>query len=561
MMNVIEKHSLIFLGLLLLVFGFIRLYKINEIPSLHGDEVDFGYNAYSILKTGKDMSGVSYPIGTVSSGDYRPALYMYLTIPSIRFFGFNETAIRIPSIVFSLMTIVLIYFVALKLFSDRLVALFSSAFLGFSFWHITLSREASEKIVALFFILLGIYWLFYFLRKKQLLLLFASMISFFLSIHTYYSPRLFLMIFLPAVWIIYQTSLLQRTKMIFAFAIVIFVATTAYFTIGFHTSSERINQLLIFRHPQTMALLGEQIREEGHKANTFITRIFHNKVVNFSLTIAKNYGEYFSPQFLFFDGGFPRRVKIPSIGLINIIEFPLIVYGAYRMVVETYEKRKKYYMIVFIWTFLAFVPASLTFDEIPNIYRTILALPAINMFAAFGLINIWKEYKNRRWFRSIGLSAVVIYCWMFFYFFHQYFVHYEIHASQYRNYAQKELAAILQKDYKSDKRIFVTTLYGGVEQMLRYYLDYDPVNFAKLGYPKNVPYTGFDNILFVPDICPYPQLVSKIRKEYSGDLIIVNASECRGRGIKEDIDSKASVYWKDGSLAYYVVEVSADSTK
>jgi len=561
MKSTIARYSFLLLGLILLISGFFRFYRVNEIPSLHGDEVDFGYNAYSILKTGKDMSGDRFPIGTVSSGDYRPALYMYLTIPSIKIFGFNEIAIRLPTIVFSLLTILLIYLVAIELFSDRFVALFSSIFLGFSFWHIVLSREASEKIVALFFVLLGIYGLLCFIRKKQLLLLMASIISFLLSIHTYYSPRLFLMLFLPTVFIIFQKSLSIRTKGALVLAITFFVLLTVYFTFSFKTSSERINQLLIFRHPETMALLGQQIREEGQKANTTLTRVFHNKIVNFSFTIIKNYGEYLSPGYLFFEGGFPRRVKVPDIGLINIVEFPFIAYGIYRMVVESNEKRKKYHTMLFVWIFLAFIPASLTFDEIPNIYRTILVLPAMNIIAAYGLIAIWKEYKSRSWFKWIGLCIMAIYGWMLFYFFHQYIIHYEIHASQYRNYAQKELATILRKDYKSDKRIYVTTLYGGAEQMLRYYLGYDPVDFAKLGYPKNAPYTGFDNILFVPDICPYPKLVAQIRKEYSGDLVFINAAECRSRGIDEVFPSTARAFWKDGSLAYYVIEVKAQSLK
>ena len=53
---------LLLAGIVLLAF-FLRFYKVTEIPpSLNWDEVSIGYNAYSILKTGRDEWGVFLPI-------------------------------------------------------------------------------------------------------------------------------------------------------------------------------------------------------------------------------------------------------------------------------------------------------------------------------------------------------------------------------------------------------------------------------------------------------------------------------------------------------------------
>ena len=52
-----KKPALIFLIFITLLGAFFRLYKLDKFPpALFGDEVDVGYQAYSILKTGKDLS-------------------------------------------------------------------------------------------------------------------------------------------------------------------------------------------------------------------------------------------------------------------------------------------------------------------------------------------------------------------------------------------------------------------------------------------------------------------------------------------------------------------------
>ena len=57
------KREKLFLIVILFIAFFLRLWKIGEVPvSLFGDELDVGYHAYSILKTGKDYSGNFMPL-------------------------------------------------------------------------------------------------------------------------------------------------------------------------------------------------------------------------------------------------------------------------------------------------------------------------------------------------------------------------------------------------------------------------------------------------------------------------------------------------------------------
>ena len=66
--------------LLIVAAGFaLRLAAINLIPpSLNWDEVSLGYNAYSLLKTGRDEWGTVLPTIFRAYGDYKLPIYIYL---------------------------------------------------------------------------------------------------------------------------------------------------------------------------------------------------------------------------------------------------------------------------------------------------------------------------------------------------------------------------------------------------------------------------------------------------------------------------------------------------
>ena len=49
-------------------------------PALNADEAAFGYNAYSLVETGKDEHGNAWPIHFQSFNDYKPGFYFYLVL-------------------------------------------------------------------------------------------------------------------------------------------------------------------------------------------------------------------------------------------------------------------------------------------------------------------------------------------------------------------------------------------------------------------------------------------------------------------------------------------------
>ena len=133
--------------ILIFIFGFIlrSIYIDKFPPSLNWDEVSHGYNAYSLLKTGRDEWGSFLPLIFRAYGDYKLPLYIYLTIPSVLIFGLTPFSVRLVSIVAGSLLPVLIYLIVGKILpKDTKIPLFAALICLFSPGTLFLSRIALE---------------------------------------------------------------------------------------------------------------------------------------------------------------------------------------------------------------------------------------------------------------------------------------------------------------------------------------------------------------------------------------------------------------------------------
>src|SRR5664279_3421550 len=184
-----KKVGLLLVVILVLAF-ILRFWGLGHTPpSPDWDEVALGYDAYSIIHTGRDEYAKFLPVVLRSFDDYKPALYAYLAIPSVFVFGLNVYAVRLPSAVFGVLAVLATFYLVRELFKRDSFALIAALLLAISPWHIQFSRVAFEanvgdglNIFAALFFIKGL--------KKPWMLSFSAVFAA-LSLYSYQSEKVF----------------------------------------------------------------------------------------------------------------------------------------------------------------------------------------------------------------------------------------------------------------------------------------------------------------------------------------------------------------------------------
>ncbi|MEW6199754.1 MAG: glycosyltransferase family 39 protein [Planctomycetota bacterium] len=113
-------------------------------PGLNQDEACNAWNAWCLLKTGRDQWGEPWPVFCMRAmGEYRSTLYAYVLIPFQAVGGLNVWTTRLPAALAGVATIVVLYALAARLFG-RGVGLATAALLAINPTHIQMSRWGHE---------------------------------------------------------------------------------------------------------------------------------------------------------------------------------------------------------------------------------------------------------------------------------------------------------------------------------------------------------------------------------------------------------------------------------
>lgn len=499
----LKKNKIKVLLFLICLLGFfLRIWQINQTPSsLNWDEVSHGYNAYSILETGKDEWGARWPTIFRAYGDYKLPIYIYLTAASEAVFGLNEFAVRFPSVIAGVLSVLFTYLLVKKLFKNDLVAMLSSFFLAISPWHIFLSRPAFEANLASFLVISGIYLFLVGLEKEWFLPF--SILFLGLSVHSYNSARIFVPLILVVLSFLYYSAVIKWVQKRRKELVIVVILLLIFF----------VPLLISFISPEGQARFkwvtiidqGTINRiNEARSASTLpgpITELIHNKATYFVAIFTQNYLSNFSPVYLFFKGGSNFQYNIPGKGIIYPIQAPFILLGLYWVFKNLQKKESK---LILLWWLLAIIPAAATRDN-PHVLRTILVLPVPQILTAVGIRQGWQWVKVR-WIRWAGtivyVVALVIFVWSFL---ANYFGSYRRNYSWAWQYGYKEVANNIQLHYNKYERIFMTKKYGEPHEFLLFYLKWDPEKYQS--DPNLVRYfrtdwywvDSFDKFIFIND--------------------------------------------------------------
>lgn len=105
--NYISKKELVWLALLVIFFCITRFYRLWNLPGgMHGDEVGMAYDAWCLSQFGVDRWLKTWPVYLTNYGGGQSALYAYIMAFIFKLFGFQKFLIRVPAVLFSLITLI-----------------------------------------------------------------------------------------------------------------------------------------------------------------------------------------------------------------------------------------------------------------------------------------------------------------------------------------------------------------------------------------------------------------------------------------------------------------------
>lgn len=400
-MNFLKKTGTI-LALIIILASFLRLPLLDSLPAgVTIDEAGQAYSAYSILKTGKDEWGDFLPLNPRGFGDYKPPVYMYLLVPFIAVFGLSEAAVRLPSAIAGILTVLITFYLIRDLFKSPKLGLLTGFILAISPWHVYYSRLGWESNVGLLFFMLGI-WLFIKGVEKSKFLT-VSALSFGFAGLSYHSFKLLVPMMVICLIVIFWKqikNLGQKPLLPAAGVVLIFVLVLGYGFI-FSGASRRASDQSILKEENLSQLRLSQVNDGLPQP---LNRIVYNKYQFLVSKVADNYLGYYSSSFLFG----PHRsdgsvLNFPSMGLLYIWQLPLILIGIFHLL----KNRSKAGAVLFSWVLLAPIPASLTQDYM-HAGRAQALFPALTIISAIGLYSISELLRSKKSFTIFMYTAAVV---------------------------------------------------------------------------------------------------------------------------------------------------------
>jgi 4-amino-4-deoxy-L-arabinose transferase-like glycosyltransferase len=551
------RNYKLLLFIIILVSVFLRVYKLASIPEgFHNDEAAFGYNAYSLLKTGKDEYGKPFPFIMKSFGEDKPALYSYVAVPFIAIFGLNEFSVRLPSALFGIVFVLFAYLLTFELTKDKSLSLVAAALACLSPTGILQSRVQSNPMSADVMIIISIYELLRWMRTKKWLHFVIAVILIFTSPLMYLSAQLFYPFILPYLYFNFRNSMKTQMKTALILLTVFFVAYSVFLYV---VGGTRYGQVSVFSNATITNPLAKIANEEGVAGTPpFVTRIFHNKAFTYFRYLSRETSKYLTFDFLFLEAKEPLRERIHEVGIFYLGEVLFLFLGFISVV----RSKKKYVWFLLYWIAISIVGISFAIEESPNIHRFFIVLLPFHIIIASGIMYFWEMLKLQ-FHKKVAiisfLSVVVLVygCGMIF-FIHQLFVLQPVHDPYFRDFAYKELISKLNVIQGSYDTIIFTKGNANPYIHLLFHNAFDPNVYQTMGSPKDMNYARFNNLVFVPEECPFTESRFDMYKTQAGAKnLFINRGGCPKTINAHVVDT---IRWRDTMEAFQLIEYVATPT-
>ncbi|MGH9870835.1 MAG: hypothetical protein ACREAA_22080 [Candidatus Polarisedimenticolia bacterium] len=488
------------LALATLLAGVLRFAWLGSVPAaLYCDEALHGYEAWSLLTTGRDRHGVLLPfVFDVFGIGWSEPLYIYLTVPAVALFGATPLAARFVAAASGTLAVPVAGLMTTALLSAysahgarggrvresgaRVAGLAAAFLMATSPWAVHFSRIGFQA--SLLPLLFGVgFWMAATALRSDAshrgARFIAAAAALGLTLHTYPTARLAMPLLVTAfVWTHRRQLAGQRRLWLPAAAV--------------------MAALLI-------PVAAFSLTERGWRrfANLSVaTAMPGTSMPGRAAALAGNYLTYYSPRFLITEGDPNPRHGVPGHGVLHPHEALLAILG----LVACARSRSPGGRFLLCWILLFPAAAALTVDP-RHAVRALVALPGLYAVAGAGVAQLaawWRERPRALASRAAAAAMVVLglmAAWSTSIYANDYFTRWPITSAQAFQYGLRETYDYLKQVSAGHDSIYVTLNEDEPWIQLVYYQGIPPEHYQRTQL-RDTPYLFKEKVFYKGDRIP-----------------------------------------------------------
>ena len=432
-----------------------------------GDEAHFAVVGHSIATTGRNLNGDVMPLffsltdpGTdfreMPWGNtwYQPLLF-YIVAATLTVAPLSEFAVRLPvAIVGGVLTPLLLYLVARRLFKRRGLALFSAVVLALSPPHLILSRQALDYVCPLPFMLGWFWFLLDYTDTKRLKSAVLAGLCLGLGFYSYIASWVMMPIYLVLSAIVYWRSAGLLRPL-------------AASTVGFVVPLLVVIPWL-WTHPAMLRETFDRYQMSDQDQVSMIQEPRNALRLDKVAATVSTYWSHFDPAFLFMIGGPSMTTSTGRVGVFLLPLAFLLPLGVFALLRRS--DPLGFHAVILLGVITAPLAATLKGQPF-SVQRILFMLPFAALVAAYGLDWLWQARSRAA--RVAAIALLVGVPLHFAVFYRDFFTHYKLRSAFYYDPAAfADVATYLMADDRAPS-IYLSTELDDVGAKWRYYTTRD----------------------------------------------------------------------------------------
>lgn len=438
-----KKTYLFLLFVVVIGAALLRLVRLGSIPaSPYWEEVALGYDAYSVLETGKDHHGNAWPtVAFESFGDWKPSGYFYALLPFVSIGGLSVFTVRLPAALSGVVLVLIIsqlVIVASKIFRNESanqskyysLSLLTAAVTAISPWSLLISRGAWEVSLATTLVtcagwqaLLAISSPLTSRSGKKLSILHWSLaaVAMVAAMYTYHAARITapLLVFgVGMLWLMtgsesdktpsfseFSRRIVQKLQLLVVpVALTVLLCLPFLFALGSDALGKRFQETSIF---SDIAIIQHSNQMRELAGNTIVSKILYHRYVLFGTEIVRRFSQHLSIGYLFVGGDENARHSVPFFGQLYHFELIFVLFG----IGAGLKKWNSKALVMLWWLIAAVLPASVTLAT-PHALRSFAAAPVLYILIALGIVAFgeWlhRVLENVGYLSTVSIRRVLV---------------------------------------------------------------------------------------------------------------------------------------------------------